>query len=134
MKKILSHILLCGGSVYLLFMPLVVSAEENSAKSIINDSVQELLRNYATHNITSIMMAETALERGDKLQNQVQQYYLESEKACNERFFVNKCIEESRLQRRTWQDQIRTITQTAKAYIRQAKNASKLKQTEGHSN
>lgn len=133
MRKLVSYSLLCTYLVLFQFTPLLAIAEVNGTSLLINESVQQLLKRYAPQNLNSVTTAEAAIEQSERLQNQVQQYYLDTEKACNERFFVNNCIEETRLQRRTWQDQIRAITQAAKAYIRQAKNAVKIKQTEANS-
>ncbi|TXI92873.1 MAG: hypothetical protein E6Q34_06010 [Burkholderiaceae bacterium] len=88
----------------------------------INLAIRDFSSSYSSAKWDSSTDAQQAVSRGEQLELAVQQYFLIEERVCSERFFVNSCVDDLRLQRRTWQDQIRLVTQAAKAYIRQSKS------------
>lgn len=98
------------------------ATDTTKERSSIDLSIRDFSSKYSSGKWDSAANAQQAVSLGEQLELQVQQYFSNGERACSERFFVNSCVDDLRLQRRSWQDQIRSITQAAKAYMRQAKS------------
>lgn len=105
----------------LCFFILETAAAETLAErtSKFNAQVFAYDQEYPVNSIWSNVRADSAIIAGERLQASIQSLSAESESACYDRFLVNACMGDVRLQRRKWQDLVRRVTTEAKAFLRQ---------------
>lgn len=89
-----------------------------SMTRLLADTVVALDRRYSPGSIASLDMADQALEQSDAGEDKMQAWYAVNEKACNQRFFVNSCLHDLKVQRRAFKTVLQRIGVEAKAFQR----------------
>ncbi|MBC7405614.1 MAG: hypothetical protein H7252_08020 [Cytophaga sp.] len=84
----------------------------------LNKTVTLLDKAYAAGSIQTLMVAEQALSDSDSAKINMQKWYLQSELACYEKFFVTYCLNGIKLIRRNNNDILQRIAVEAKALQR----------------
>jgi hypothetical protein len=111
--------------VIISFFILETAVAETLAERTSKLSAQVLAydQEHPVNSTWSSVRADSAIIAGERLQATIQSLSAESENACYDRFLVNACIGDVRLQRRKWQDLVRRVTTEAKAFVRQQRGA-----------
>ncbi len=82
-------------------------------------TVSKLDQLYPTKTIQTAPAADAALEAVELNQTQLQAWYLRTRRACYDHFFVNNCLDVTKLSRRKYSVILQRISVEAKTYKRQ---------------
>lgn len=92
--------------------------QDKAALPQLNRTITSLDKAYAAGSIQTLTMAEQALAETDSAKITLQKWYVQSELACYEKFFVTYCLNGIKLIRRDNNDILQRITVEAKALQR----------------
>ena len=122
MKCVLRRLstLLITAAIGILVLPTTdVMAEQNKLTlAQLTKTVAKLDQTYAAGAIESSTMSEQAIIEANTAKNDVQQWYVQAEQACYEKFFVTSCLNDITLTRRDKLAILQRINVEAKAWQR----------------
>ncbi|MBC3936864.1 hypothetical protein [Undibacterium rugosum] len=86
---------------------------------LIAEKVNALNAHFPVNSITTNDVAVVALDETQRLDQELQTWYVSAGRDCRQRFFVNDCLKKIQLERREYLPVIRRVSQEAKALQRQ---------------
>ncbi len=81
----------------------------------------DLVARYPAKSITSVRLADVALDELKPVREQIERLYRDAQAECYERFLVSSCLAEAKDQRRKSLQAVRRIEVEAKAFLRKDK-------------
>ncbi|MFZ6742623.1 hypothetical protein ACO0LC_05335 [Undibacterium sp. JH2W] len=116
MKPLLS---ICLG--LLLQMTIAFSAQavpDSDELAQIAGSTASLDQKYAAGSLSTAEQADSALKESSAVQQRLQRWYEQADRACHQIFFVNDCLNDVKQQRRQYIVSLQRISLEAKALQR----------------
>lgn len=80
----------------------------------IAERIGRFQKHFPSHSITTSQEAQAALDQSVQLRTEIESWYQHAQTACYERFFVNMCLNDLKLTRRTYSDALQTVVVEAK--------------------
>jgi len=110
----------------LVFVASAVSAEETIDFNQLQEQVRILDERYPQNSITDLKASTNALSEIEQTKIELRKWFKQAESACYKRFFVNICLENTKLDRRRQMHVLDRIAHEANAFNRQDRS-SKVK-------
>lgn len=111
-------ILWCSIGITSIFAHTVSAQQIAMSDAQIESAVRQLETNFPKGSIDSMSMVGNVIQLAAKTKADLQQWYLQSEQGCYERFFVTACLNKLRVDHVRYNDSVQRVLIEAKAFQR----------------